>query len=242
MVSEPKLADQLVRLLRPARSKLIRNRIPVLNHLQKWRKDLPRRTQLVIANKGCLVAAQHFKNQASICVRQRRKIVWESVLVRQIQLGSDDLVGQPRLLHISFHVHCFFGLHTKHKLITRDVRIRRGIQVLSSRWRMKLDADLGLALIQTFASLDDKRHTFPSWITNPQNNCGKRRALRSLGYRIIILISRIFTIRRLGKLSQNTLFHMDRVNTLKHLDFLISHKLVKVFTGQSDRRLHGHDG
>lgn len=102
---------------------------------------LPRNIQLVVSDKVGVVAPEGIQNKG--LVRFRDLCLFESALVRKVELDRDGPCQQSRRLGVHLHVDGLVRLDTEDELVSRNVGEDAGGDVLV------LNSDLDLGFIES---------------------------------------------------------------------------------------------
>mmetsp|Transcript_16308 Transcript_16308/g.48909 ORF Transcript_16308/g.48909 Transcript_16308/m.48909 type:complete len:388 (+) Transcript_16308:465-1628(+) len=203
----------------------------VVNGMQQWREDGPRRRQLIPAHKVLLVPVNCIQQQPLVSLGN--VLIMVPHLVRQVQFAHDGCVVESGLLHCQLHVNCLAGLEAHDQLVAHLVQLH--IAARQRHRRLELHADLHLPLVQRLAGLQDERHPRPAVILDVQHAHGEGGSDRVLGDPFVIQIPWHTVARRV--LPQHTVLHCDRGDGPQHLHLLIP----DVIGTQADRLLHGNE-
>lgn len=150
-----------------------------------------------------MVALEGVEDEA--LVRLRDELVGEPPLVRQVHLDRHRVCVQPRRLRVQLEVDGLAGLDADDELVARDILedALRDVLVLYPDLYLRLvercrgcyPSALALNAIinleRTFAGFEDKRHTLPPRVVDPECCRGERRADRIMRDRLIVEIARL---------------------------------------------------
>lgn len=177
------LGHKLGDALRAPASERIQNWVDfaLIDCLQDRRKDLPCCIQLIIPHKVGVVSIQRVQNQG--LVRLRDHGVIEPARVRQIQVRNDGLHAQTRLLVHHLDIHGLVWLDADHNLVSGQVGEQVATHVL------ELDPDLGLLLVEGFATLEHERHSGPTLVMDVKGRGSVGRGLAALGYSLVVEVA-----------------------------------------------------
>ena len=148
-----------------------------------------------------MITLERIQDQRFICLGNLG--LCESLLVSQVHVDRYGSSLESWQFRVHFHVDCFGGLDAEDELITCDI----GKYPLDDVF--VLDANLDFGFVQgyvlhvgneavnmmgggsglTFARLHYERHTFPSWIVDPQGHRCKRRAVGVFGHSVVVVVS-----------------------------------------------------
>ena len=139
----------------------------LFNLVQEWRKDFPGPAEFVVADKGSVFALQHVENQTGvgIGVGHLAGSLKEAAVVIDFEFRLNGFGGKAGALDIGLHVHRLVGLEPHHQFVAGTLESVK--HVVGGRGVLELDAHLGLALVESLASLENNGHSVPTRGVDP---------------------------------------------------------------------------